>query len=86
QIRINKLILFGSYAHGVPKEESDIDLIVISDDFEDKGFWARIEILSDAIFELFEPIEALAMTPAEWAAGGSDRVYLAEGSEVVYAA
>jgi len=27
-----KIILFGSYAHGVPSRESDIDLLVITDD------------------------------------------------------
>ena len=27
-----KVILFGSYAHGVPTHESDIDLLVIKDD------------------------------------------------------
>ena len=28
---IEKIILFGSYAYGTPKEDSDIDLLVIKD-------------------------------------------------------
>ena len=32
-IRINKLILYGSYARGDYREGSDIDLILISEDF-----------------------------------------------------
>ena len=36
EIPIKQLILFGSYAHGNPKEYSDIDLAVISDWFEGK--------------------------------------------------
>jgi len=27
-----RVILFGSYAHGIPTHESDIDLLVIKDD------------------------------------------------------
>jgi len=33
QIKINKVILFGSYAKGQFSSESDIDLAVFSDDF-----------------------------------------------------
>ena len=32
--RVSRLILFGSYASGNPREGSDIDLVVISEDFE----------------------------------------------------
>lgn len=61
-VKIEKLILFGSYAEGTNREGSDIDLIVISNSFVDKGYWERIDILSEAIYEVFEPIEAIAMT------------------------
>lgn len=33
QIKINKVILFGSYAKGQSSSDSDIDLAVFSDDF-----------------------------------------------------
>jgi uncharacterized protein len=85
-IKVDKLILFGSYAHGTFKEESDIDILVISDDFADKDFWQRIDILSDAIYEVFEPIEAVAITTAEWNTGASTVVDFAQDGEVVYAA
>lgn len=32
-VRVHKVILFGSYAHGKPRRASDIDLAVISPDF-----------------------------------------------------
>jgi predicted nucleotidyltransferase len=70
-IRVEKLILFGSYAAGTAREDSDIDVVVISPRFADKGYWERIEILSDAIYEVFAPIEASAFTPEEWRAGDS---------------
>ena len=44
-----KIILFGSYSTGTQREGSDIDLVVISEDFADKDYWERIDILSSAI-------------------------------------
>lgn len=62
-IRVAKTILFGSYARGTNREESDIDVIVISEDFADKDYWERTEILASAIYQVFEPIEAVGVTP-----------------------
>ncbi len=70
-IRIDKLIVFGSCAAGNYREDSDIDVMVVSSDFVDKGYWERLEILSQAIYAVFEPIEAIAMTPEEWETGDS---------------
>ena len=83
-IRLQKIILFGSHSTGTQREDSDIDLIVISDDFAGKGYWDRIEILSAAIATVFEPIEAIAMTPQEWQSGDSLIVDYARNGEVVY--
>lgn len=68
-IRASKIVLYGSFANGTYREGSDIDLVVISGDFSDKGYWERLDILSDAIYEIFEPIEAIALTPEEWEQG-----------------
>ena len=65
-IRVDQLILFGSYAEGTAREDSDIDLVVISSSFSDKSYWERINILTDAIYQVFAPIEASAFTPDEW--------------------
>jgi len=35
QYNVTAIILFGSYAKGTQNEDSDIDIAVISDDFED---------------------------------------------------
>lgn len=60
-----KIILFGSYADGTPREDSDIDIIVISDDFRSMNLRERLELLGIAAGRVFEPIEALGYTPEE---------------------
>jgi len=83
-IQPQKIILFGSYSTCTQRPDSDIDLVVISEDFVDKGYWERIEILAAALCRVFEPIEAVAMTPEEWQRGDSLIADYARGGEVVY--
>ena len=85
-IKINRIILFGSYAAGKQREASDIDLVIISDDFLHKDYWQRIELLTDAIYEVFKPIEAVAMTVKEWEKSESIIADFARSGEVVFAA
>ena len=81
---VDKVILFGSYATGANREGSDIDVGVISKDFAGKDYWERADILSQAIYEVFEPIEAVALTPDEWEKKESAVVDYAATGEVVY--
>lgn len=82
-VGVERIVLFGSYAAGTYREGSDIDVVVISEDFTGKGYWERLDILSDAIYQVFEPIEAIAMTPEEWDRRDSMIVEFAEKGEVV---
>ncbi|HEQ60037.1 MAG TPA: nucleotidyltransferase domain-containing protein [Firmicutes bacterium] len=82
-IRQTRIVLFGSCANATATEASDIDVVVISPDFEGKSFWDRIEILSDAIYEVFAPIEAVALTPEEWDRGDSVIVEYARRGETI---
>jgi uncharacterized protein len=70
-IVVEQLILFGSHAAGTADADSDIDLVVISPSFAQKSYWERIDILSEAIYKVFAPIEATAFTPEEWYSGKS---------------
>jgi len=83
-VKPQKIILFGSYSTGTQHEGSDIDLIVISEDFVGKDYWERINVLAAAIVRVFEPIEAVAMTPEEWQSGDSLIADYARNGEVVY--
>lgn len=40
-IRVEAAFLYGSYAHGSPDEWSDIDLAIVSPDFEGLPLWRR---------------------------------------------
>lgn len=83
-VKPQKILLFGSFATGNYRPDSDIDLIVISEDFEGKSYWERIDLLSGAIYEVFQPIEAIAMTPREWKEEDSLIVDYTRDAEVVY--
>ena len=85
-INISKLILYGSYARGDFREGSDIDLILISEDFKDRDYWSRIDILSEAIYDVFAPLEVVGFTPEEWDNQTSPLCDFAKHGEVLYAA
>lgn len=68
----SRIILFGSYATGKEKTDSDIDVIIISDDFRDMSLFERLEIIGLALAKakIFEPIEALGYTEKEYNSKG----------------
>ncbi|MFH1678150.1 MAG: nucleotidyltransferase domain-containing protein [Candidatus Omnitrophota bacterium] len=45
-IRVDRLILFGSYGYGEPRKDSDFDIAVISEDFEQMSILEKIELFS----------------------------------------
>ena len=85
-IKPAKIVLYGSYATGTHKKGSDIDLVVVSDDFKKMDYWERIDVLADVIFEIFAPIEALAVTQDEWESSKSLITDFAKNGEVYHAA
>ena len=72
RISVHKIILFGSYASGTPKEWSDIDIAVISPEFAGMNYIDRIKLLLDCAhnIEYSNPIdiETFGYTPEEYAA------------------
>ena len=67
-IRVERVFLFGSQARGEAREGSDIDVIVVSPDFDRKSVRERAEILGVAAARILEPIQAMGVTPQEVAA------------------
>ncbi len=65
-IKIKKIILYGSYAQGKAKKDSDIDLLVISNDFKDMDLWERLSLLGRARLGINRPMEIIGMTEDEY--------------------
>lgn len=59
-----RIILFGSYAHGQPRPDSDVDLLVVLP-FEGKGFRKSLEILNRVDPEF--SVDLLARRPEDTA-------------------
>lgn len=69
-IYVQKVILFGSYIKGTPREDSDIDIAVVSAAFEGDRYSDRRRIVPyrRGIDSRIDPIP---FTPEEFAAGGT---------------
>ena len=66
----NRIALFGSFLNGNTHIDSDIDMIVISDLFEGKNLFERIEMTLKAELEVrnryLAPMDILLKTPQEY--------------------
>jgi predicted nucleotidyltransferase len=64
-IRPTRILLYGSQARGLGQEGSDIDLIVISVDWQNYNHRQRLELLGIAAARILEPVQAQGFTPGE---------------------
>lgn len=64
-VNVERVILYGSHAKGSQREDSDIDLVVISNDFRKMNLRQRLEVLGIAAARIMKPIEARGYTPEE---------------------
>ena len=69
-IPVNEVILFGSYAKGIVKEESDIDVAVISEAFTGNRFDDRRKIVPFRR-KIDNRIEPMPFRPERFAEGGN---------------
>ena len=58
-------MLYGSRAAGFAREGSDIDLIVVSNDWRDRSQCDRLDLLGIAAARIFEPVQAQGFTSDE---------------------
>ena len=65
-IGVEHLILFGSYANGSPRADSDIDVIVVSDDFKAMSVFDKISLLANAMVAVDSRIELIGVTSSEY--------------------
>ena len=64
-VKVEKVILFGSYASGNAKENSDIDLLLVGKKFRNKDFHSRFKGLW-LKWKLNFPVDFVCYTPEEF--------------------
>ena len=69
-IKDNHIALFGSFLEGNTHEDSDMDIIIISQFFEDKNLFERIDMTAKAQVDVQRryvvPMDILLKTPKEY--------------------
>ena len=74
-IHVEQTILFGSCARDLADDGSDVDIAIISDDFQHKDLFERVdmtmEVRPQAIKQFHVPIDLLTFTPEEYATSPS---------------
>ena len=87
-LRISKIILFGSQASGEATEESDIDLVVVSEDFEGKSIFEKVKLLNKAdartIKRFMIPLDVILMSQKDLESETSIIAGYARQGKVVY--
>ena len=66
-IKVDRLILFGSYLNKTQRMDSDIDLAVISSDFEKMSIFKKINLLSKVPVAIDSRLELLGFTNKDFA-------------------
>lgn len=89
-VSVFRIVLFGSHAKGAASEESDIDVVIISEDFRRKDRFKRAEITGQAEMETIHkyriPFDIITMTPEEFDSRDSIIADYAHEGKVVFAA
>jgi predicted nucleotidyltransferase len=65
KLKIDSVILTGSWANGTWLIDSDVDLVVISNDFARMNIVERLQFLQHNWTDK-RPLEAFGYTPREW--------------------
>lgn len=87
-ISISKIILFGSQASGTANNDSDIDIVVVSEDFEGKSIFERVKLLNKAdartIKKFMVPIDVILMSEMDYESQTSILASYARKGRVMY--
>ena len=83
RIKVSGVYIFGSYVRGTWLRSSDIDLIIISPDFEGIPFLKRLDIVNEIQWKAgIRPyIEVIPLTPSEFARKINESAVLRDASK-----
>ena len=89
-LNVDKMILFGSHARDRAAKDSDIDVAIVSEDFEDKDIFERIEMTKNAEIQTIKkymiPLDIITLTSGELQSESSLIAAYARQGEVVSSA
>ncbi len=89
-IKVKKIILFGSQIGGKTTKESDVDIVIISDDFQGKNIFERARLTKEAeimtLKKFMMPLDIVTLTSEEFENGASLVAEYARKGKVMYAA
>lgn len=72
-LNISNIILFGSHAQGTATKDSDVDIIILSNDFRGQNIFDRVKILAAPRWENVRkhpmPMDIILKTPEEIESG-----------------
>ena len=82
RIKINRLVLFGSFAKNTMTADSDVDVAVVSSDFSGKDIFERAQMLRGLDWALVEhfslPFDIVPISLEEWNRSSSAVVTFAQ--------
>ncbi len=86
-INVDKIVVFGSYGRGDKREDSDIDLIIVSKNFRNKSIFERVELTSGIGRKLVKtfkkPFDLMFYSDLEWEDGHSIVIHEAKKEGIV---
>jgi len=89
-VKVSKIILFGSQIGGKTTKESDVDIVIISDDFQGKNIFERARLTKEAeimtLKKFMMPLDIVTLTSEEFESGTSLVAEYARKGKVLYAA
>jgi len=89
-LHVSRLILFGSQAKGTAQGDSDIDLLIVADDFRAKNIFQRAQLTKDAeiktIKKFLIPLDIISFTPEEFESETSLTATYAKSGKVLQSA
>ncbi|MCX6090839.1 MAG: nucleotidyltransferase domain-containing protein [Candidatus Atribacteria bacterium] len=88
-IQIDRFVVFGSQAEGRSHADSDLDIIIISDEFEGKTIFERAQITGPVHWDIVHffkiPLDLIAMTNDEFDTGPSLIAQYAKQGHILFA-
>lgn len=65
-IKVEKVILYGSYSYGAPQKDSDFDLAIVSEDFERMSVLEKIDLFAKTSIAVDSRVELIGFSKSDF--------------------